>query len=264
MVLNLARRLKTKSSTAVNDDARMSLPRRPFPAVDDRADADDAERIAVMRGHCRIGALAGISGALFGHLVRFARRRPGRPLRVLDLSSGDDDLALRLVDTADRRGLPLQMTVLVPDRWSLDQQQQMMDRWKLNADVVCRDVFRQGLPDGFDVILCALWMHRVDDARAIRLIQSMQMAASGLLLCDWERSRTNLAAAWAASRLVSRSPALRKDAIDSVYAAFTREEFRGIVHRALARPVDVERLVPGCWVVRIDEIAVPAIVPAFA
>ncbi len=225
---------------------------------------EPADHLRALAGLRRLNAVSGVAGSMFRELIGFARARPGRTLRILDVASGGADVPIRWAVWAKKRGLPLHVTTLEISELAIEQQQVAARRSGVTIHSLQRDCLKNGLPDGFDVATCSLFMHHLDDAQAARLLQAMQAAADGLLVCDLERGLLNLSAVWLGSRLLSRSPVVHHDAIVSVKAAYTRSEFARLAERALARPVLCRRSFPARFLMRVDESAVAELSPAFA
>ncbi|MEM9644608.1 MAG: methyltransferase domain-containing protein [Planctomycetota bacterium] len=242
----------------------MTIPRVRVLELMDDPDLPRSDHLRALNGLKRLNAISGVATQLFSHLLTFACKDPGRPLRVLDVASGGGDLPIRWALMAKRRSVAMEFTCVDISPIAVEQQQENAAKHGVALHGMRRDCLKQGLPEGYDVATCSLFMHHLDEAQAARLLQSMQMAANGLLICDLDRSRCNLAAVWAASRVLTRSHVVHHDATASVRAAFTRAEFTELANRALARPVRCHRLLPARFVMRVDEVAVEELSPAFA
>ena len=95
------------------------------------------------------------------------------------------------------------------------------------------DVVAEPLPTGFDVVLCSLFLHHMDDRRATQLLAKMRQAARRIVLVsDLVRSARGQTLAYLASRLLTTSDVVRVDAPRSVRAAFTPSELKNLARRA--------------------------------
>ncbi|TWT65285.1 methyltransferase domain-containing protein [Allorhodopirellula solitaria] len=226
--------------------------------VDERMDApdlpDDQHR-AALAGLRRLNRLSGISGTLFRRLARIAANLPAnRPLRVLDVASGSGDLPIDWLRRASRRKLPLAVTALDRSELAMQTAADAAQAAGVQLGTVVRDCVRDGLPSGFDVVTSSLFMHHLDPHEVSRLIQEMwRVSDRAIVICDLERSRTNLALIAAASRLVTRSDVVHFDASASVHAAYTRDEFATLLHQALCFSVPVKRSPPCRFLAVIDQ-----------
>ncbi|TWT84130.1 hypothetical protein CA13_56060 [Planctomycetes bacterium CA13] len=225
----------------------------------------ESERQRALNGLSRINRLTGLAEVLFHQLERYARDIPDRPLRVLDLASGNGELPISWAAKANRAGLNLCITASDKSENAIDQQQRLAQNANVTIQSVRLDCRKGDLPVGFDVVVCTLLMHQLDEPQAFRLLQSMAQSSNrSVMVCDIERTRWNLAVLKTASHLLSRSPVLRHDSVTTVNASFTREEFRRLAESALARPVKIRSVMPCRFLMTADEMVEPIASPAFA
>ena len=218
-----------------------------------------------LAGLARLNRISGVSPLIFSRIARFAQGRPQRPLKLLDVASGSGDLPVAWAVKARRMGLNIQITTTDISEVAIEQQLVKAHAAGVQLGTLRRDCVTDGLPSGFDLVVCSLFMHHLDDAQTGRLLQAMQASAQrALIVCDLERSMMSLALVKLASRLVSRSYVVHHDAAASVRAAYTCQEFAAIAQRALARPVKVQPLFPCRFLMVVEECAESVPVPAFA
>jgi 2-polyprenyl-3-methyl-5-hydroxy-6-metoxy-1,4-benzoquinol methylase len=95
------------------------------------------------------------------------------------------------------------------------------------------DVLRDELPQGYDIVMCSLFMHHLEEPEVVELLYKMKAAAGRMVLVsDLERCALGYWMALSASRAFCRSPVVHFDAPQSVRAAFTVEEFEGLADEA--------------------------------
>ncbi len=240
------------------------LPRDRQPELMDDPSLPASERRQAMAGLARLNRVSGIAGTMYRRLMRYAEPS-GQVLRVLDVASGAGDLPIAWARRAQREGAALQITTLDVAEVAAAEQQRRAKAAGVVIDSVVHDCLKQPLPCGFDVVTCSLFMHHLDQHDALKLLQSMQaVAGRAMLICDIDRSTSNLAMIGLATRLMTRSRVVHTDAIRSVRAAFTCDEFRALAEEALLRPIQVERSFPCRFIATIDELTVPVIAPSFA
>lgn len=232
----------------------MPLPReRVDEWMDDPALSPERHRHA-LSGLRRLNRISGVAGAMYRQLKRLAAATPDRPLRVLDVASGSGDLPIAWLQAARRAGLPIQVTALDISEVAMQTASESANAAGVQLGTVRRDCLRDGLPGGFDVVTCSLFMHHLDPPDVSRLIQEMWRASErAMVICDLERSRTNLALVAASAHMVTRSDVVHFDASASVRGAYTRPEFAKIVHSTLGFPVRVRRSFPCRFMVLIDQ-----------
>lgn len=240
----------------------MPLPRqRVNEWMDDPALSPERHRHA-LSGLRRLNQISGVSGAMFRQLRRLALASPDHPLHVLDVASGSGDLPIAWLKAAKRHGLSISVTALDISEVAMQTASESANAAGVELGTVRRDCLRDGLPGGFDVVTCSLFMHHLDPPDVSRLVQEMWRASDGsIIICDLERSRTNLALVAASARLVTRSDVVHFDASASVRGAYTRPEFAAMLRSALGFPVHVRRSFPCRFMAIIDQQCEAEMVP---
>ena len=95
----------------------------------------------------------------------------------------------------------------------------------VNVTFHVRDALAEPLPADFDVILCSLFLHHLDEYKAECLLRSMGQSARRMVLVDdLIRSRWGYLMAWFGCRLLSRSRVVHHDGPVSVQGAFRPNE----------------------------------------
>ena len=243
----------------------MTILRETRPWRIDDPKLSEPELGKAFAGFDRLGRANPVSGKMVSAIRGYAAAKGDLPLRVLNLGSGADELLLSWTRRASRTGLDVEVISLERDEVAVERQRARAEAAKVDIQFQQRDILHGPLPQGFDVIVCAQLMHRLNEAHACRLIQSMQLAAQvAVIISDYERTRTNAALLFVASRLVSRSDIVHADTIEGVRSSYTRAEISELVRRALARPVYVSGVSPFYYFITIDELVVPVPAPAFA
>lgn len=202
-----------------------------------------AQHRAALQGLARLNRLSWVERPIYHHLRRYAAAWD-RPLRVLDVATGSGDLPIAWARRARAQGVAMQITAIDISEVALRYAQEQAERAGVDIRFQQRDCLTR-LPSGFDVVTCNLFIHHLDEAAIGRLLLAMRAAAEqAVVVCDLERSRANLAAVWLAARALTPSPVVHEDAVKSVRAALTREEFRRLAESALGHPVAVHSLPP--------------------
>ena len=171
----------------------MTLSRSVQPLRKQDQDMSAAEQRLAFAGFARLNRLSRVAAAVYSELVPHACSVSGRPLRVLDLASGSGDMAIAWALMARRDRLTIQLTTLDRNEVAIEAQQTAAKKHSVELGTLKRDCLSEPLPSGFDVVICSQFIHCLHDQHVIRLLQSMQAAASrAVIVCDWERSRLNL------------------------------------------------------------------------
>src|SRR5262249_23473141 len=105
----------------------------------------------------------------------------------------------------------------------------------------------------FDVITCSLFLHHLGEDAAIELLQRMSHAAGVILVNDLRRSLPGLVAAYAGSRILTRSSVVRTDALLSVRAGYTMAEARGLATAASLKSARIMPRWPFRWLLHSEQ-----------
>lgn len=206
--------------------------------MDDPA-IDPGRHDQALRELARLNGISRTARALYGPIRRLARTRRLQPVRILDIACGAGDVARSLADRLDRAGVAAEVCGcdLSPTAVS-HAERRSGDRVRF---FTC-DALAGPLPDGYDVVTCSLFLHHLDERQTLDLLGRMREAARHMvLISDLHRSRLNLAIAYAATRLFSRSPVVRFDGPVSVLGAYTAEEMAAMVRAAGLAGASVRR-----------------------
>jgi SAM-dependent methyltransferase len=183
----------------------------------DRPDLEPGRLRGALEGLATLNRWSRGERPFLAPLRELARRTAPRPLRVLDLASGGGDVLLRLARGLRGEALELAGCDLNP------RSVELANGRARTAGLALRffelDALSGELPEDRDVLLCSLFLHHLDEQRAV-------------LVSDLDRSRSGWALAWLGSRLLQGSDVVRTDALLSVEGAFTAGEARGLARRA--------------------------------
>lgn len=194
----------------------------------------DADRhLAALEGLRRINWLSR-SGALFWPaLTRLARQADeDRPLRVLDLATGGGDVPLRLARRARQLGLPIEFA-------ACDKSARAVTHAADSAEVAGERLscfvwdIGEGVPEGYDVLMCSLFLHHLGERQALTFLAQLRVAARrAILINDLLRTPLGFVFAWAGTRVLTGSSVVHVDSLLSVQSAFTIHEIRGMANDA--------------------------------
>jgi len=213
----------------------------------DQPDLDAALHAHALNGLERINFLSRTAAALWRPIRRLALERPrSEPLRVLDIGCGGGDVAMALAHEAARSGIPLWVEGCDISQRAIDYaRESSLRRGMTNVAFRRRDVLRESLPSGFDVVLCSLFLHHLDEDGAGRMLREMAMAARRLVLVsDLRRTRVGYVLASLVCRVLTRSPVVKVDGPLSVAAAFTLEEVLELTRRNGMAEATLQRIWP--------------------
>jgi 2-polyprenyl-3-methyl-5-hydroxy-6-metoxy-1,4-benzoquinol methylase len=209
-------------------------PRRRTPELMDQPDLDVDEHRYALDSLGRANFVSLTISAIWPSIRDAALRVSGRPVQVLDLACGGGHLATALARRCRRQGIDAQI-------WGGDLSRVALDHARARAA-------RSGVPDvrfvpldaladlpqmSFDVVLCSLFLHHLDDNDAVAVLRRMKDATRAfVVVSDLRRTRLGYLLAWVGCRLLSRSRVFHEDTSRSVDAAFTSAEVRQLAERA--------------------------------
>ncbi len=198
----------------------------------DQPGLDPARHGAALAGLARINFLSGSARILWPSLASLARACTV-PLRVLDVATGGGDVPIRLMKKARREGLSIHFTGYDLSDTAIEHARGAARLAAATIDFYQRDVINQGIDEPFDVIICSLFLHHLDEQTALEFLRCLPRSAVRLVLInDLERSRLGYLLAFAGSRALSRSRVVHVDGPLSVRAAFTAMEAIELARRA--------------------------------
>ena len=200
--------------------------------MDDPA-LDEAEHARALRGLRFLNRISGTAAALWRSIRPLAAAPGHGAVRVLDIATGSGDIPLMLARMAHRDGLSLSIE-------ACDASERAVRIAELNASKAGEtvrffrlDAVQDRIPGEYDVVMCSLFLHHLEAEHVVEVLYKMRSAARRLLLVsDLNRTRAGYLLAWAATRLFTRSPVVRTDALLSVRAAFEIEEMELLAEEA--------------------------------
>lgn len=196
---------------------------------------DPVRHERALAGLGRINRLSRTVPRLWGELREIIWREQ-RSIRVLEVGCGGGDVLVGLARRAAFERMPIKFIATDVSEQALHRAAQ---RWR-GAGLAAKrvrferlDVLQEPLPDDADVVFCSLLNHHFTGEQNVMLVRKMVDAARRMVLIDdLVRCRRGLMLAAAGARVLSRSPIVHTDAVRSVRAAFTLEEFDAIARQA--------------------------------
>jgi SAM-dependent methyltransferase len=203
------------------------------PELMDQPGLEERLHRAALVGLGRINRFSGTGRVAWDAVQRLVATNVSRTWRVLDLASGGGDVAIDVARRAARAGA----RVLV-DGCDLSPfavrfaTARATERQVENVQFFRQDVLNAPLPDGYDVVMCSLFLHHLPEDVASALLAKMAGAAQRLVLVnDLCRSALGYSLAWLGCRFLTRSPIVHVDGPRSVQAAFSMNEIREVARQ---------------------------------
>ena len=200
------------------------------PELMDDPDLDPAVHRQALAGLARINRFARTTTFLVNQ-IRSRVDSPANeldrdPIRILDIASGGGDVACSIARSLGTR--------VIVEGWDISPTaiavaSARAARLKLtNVEFHQRDILtgstRETAPP-FDMVVCTLFLHHLDQNDACKLFQRMHALANRVVMIDdLRRTSIGLFLAQTVSRILSRSKIVHADGPMSVRAAFTTDE----------------------------------------
>jgi len=219
------------------------LPRRREQEIMDQPSLDPRRHRAALAALGRINFVSASAEIVWAPLQRLAQRL-NRTVRVLDIASGGGDVAIRVSNKA-RRSVRLKVEGCDISPTAIDFATQRSQAEGASVRFFALDALHEPIPNGYDAIMCSLFLHHLDEPDALSLLSRMAQATRHLVLVnDLTRSRAGLFLAHLATRLLSRSAVVHTDGPLSVHGAYTPAEALGLAERAGLHGAKVARRWP--------------------
>jgi 2-polyprenyl-3-methyl-5-hydroxy-6-metoxy-1,4-benzoquinol methylase len=198
-----------------------------------------------LRGLQRINRWSGSSRIYWPWLYQASQAVAPRPLRILDLATGGGDVPIRLWHKAKKAGVKLEIEGCDVSDIAIAHARTLAASQSAGVRFFTLNVLADELPAGYDVFLCSLFLHHLEEQQAITLLKRMAAAAGHMLLInDLVRGPVGYALAYVGTRLLTTSRVVHADGPQSVAAAFTVQEMHQLAQRAGLQSATVRRAWP--------------------
>jgi 2-polyprenyl-3-methyl-5-hydroxy-6-metoxy-1,4-benzoquinol methylase len=196
------------------------------PELMDEPNLDSAAHAQALTGLARVNWWSRSAAIVRPALRRLAADcSDARPLRVLDVACGGGDVTAAIARWARQECLPLRVSACDISPTALEISRRRADSAGVTIDFFQHDLLRHPLPAEFNVVMCSLFLHHLDEPDAARVLRSMAAAAGrAVLVNDLIRSRRGYWLAVLGPRLLTRSRIVHLDGPLSVAGAFTPAE----------------------------------------
>jgi 2-polyprenyl-3-methyl-5-hydroxy-6-metoxy-1,4-benzoquinol methylase len=210
----------------------------------DQPDLDIRRLRLALTGLARLNSVSR-SVAIVARPITALAAELGRPITVLDVATGGGDLPVGLWRRARRTGTPVQILGIDVNPHTIEIARARAAISNGAVRFTQGDALNDELPGMFDVVVCSLFLHHLDNQEVVPLLAKMAAATRHLLLAnDLVRSRPALLGVSLAARLLTTSPIVWTDAPRSVRAAFTLRELNGFAQEVGLSGARVSRRFP--------------------
>lgn len=191
------------------------------------------EHRRALRGLARINRISSVERQFWRRIRALPRTAADAPLRVLDVACGGGDIAASLALRARAHGQAWTIEGCDISEQALAIARERAAARGAGVRFFRHDILGEPLPDSYDVITCALFLHHLGGEEAVAVLRRLAGAARRLLVVsDLRRCRLGLWAALWTPRVLTSSAVVWEDAVLSVRAAFVPAELRSIAQQA--------------------------------
>jgi len=234
------------SSSALSLSANGLARRRSIPEIMDQPELAPPALERALRSITRLNQWSGAGPGICRQLSRCLKLERGDRISILDVGCGSADVSLKILRLLRRRGLQAKLAACDKSPVAVARARSLAKRWGLSgASFFAADAVYDDLGGPYDVVMCSLFLHHLDEVAGVRLLERMRQAArDAVLVDDLCRSSKGYWLARVASRLLTTSPVVRFDAPASVRSAWTPAEALGLAEQAGLTGVRVVRRWP--------------------
>jgi SAM-dependent methyltransferase len=203
------------------------------PELMDQPGLEEPLHRVALAGLGRINRFSGSGRIIWNAVERLVATNGSRAWRLLDLGSGGGDVAIDVARRAARAGARVTVDGFDMSPFAVRYATaRATERQVENVQFFRRDVLNEPLPEGYDVVMCSLFLHHFPEDVASALLARMAGAAERLVLVnDLCRSALGYWLAWLGCRFLTRSPIVRVDGPLSVQSAFSMKEIQEVARQ---------------------------------
>ena len=205
------------------------------PELMDQPGLSESEHAQALAGLRRVNSLSSSVGHLWSALRSLAERRSSQtPLRVLDLACGGGDVAIRLALKARRSQIPMEIDGCDMSPTALRIAREASQQAGLDPkNFFSLNALNDPLPQGYDIIMCSLFLHHLAEDEAQHLMKAMAATARrAILIDDLLRTQWGYALCCVGCRILTRSRIVHVDGPLSVQGAFTVSEVTALAEQS--------------------------------
>ncbi|QGQ22413.1 methyltransferase domain-containing protein [Gimesia benthica] len=217
--------------------------RQREPELMDQPGLSDAEHGSALTGLSRVNWFSRSSSIFWGPLSKLAQTIDQRPVKILDIASGGGDVSIDLAMRARQTGLDIEISGCDISEYAVRHATERAQQKGLEKiHFFQSDIFQEPAERRYDLVMCSLFLHHLDEPQAVQLMQWMSESTRHLLLInDLRRTRLGYWLAWCGCRLLTRSPIVHTDGPISVAAAFSIDETEQLARQAGLNQVQISR-----------------------
>lgn len=215
------------------------------PELMDSPDVDVIAHEQALKGLCRINTISCAASAAWSPIRELAKKSTRAPLRILDVASGSGDTVIQIKQKSEKEKIPITIAGCDKSETAVQCARKNAASAKADAEFFQFDISQDVLPETYDVIMCSLFLHHLTREDALRWMRTLKNSgAKTVIINDLERSALGFAAAFIGSRILTRSPIVHFDAVQSVRNAFSAREMKQLALEAGWKNFTIRKIWP--------------------
>ncbi len=212
--------------------------------MDDPA-LDASEHLHALRGLSRINRISRSVPIVWEPIQALAREIGARPLQVLDIATGAGDVPIGIAQRAQRVGIRLQIDACDRSPRAVEYAHRQAEQAGVEVRFFELDALADPISSEYDVLMCSLFLHHLEDAQVVDLLRRMGGATRHLVVInDLIRSPASFLLVYLGTRLFSSSQVVHIDGPRSVRAAYTMQEIQAMAAQAGLKGANIARRWP--------------------
>jgi hypothetical protein len=186
-----------------------------------------------LAGLGRLNRLSGIAGAIVRQLKSVFRTPGVGPLKVLDIATGGGDIPVAVAKSAARHGLAIEIDACDKSETALRFARKRARDHGARVNFFRFELGAEPIPRDYDVLISTLFLHHLSQEQTVSFLRDLSGACRrGMILNDLRRCCAGLMLTSFLVPVLTRSSVVRADSVQSLRAAYTLPEIKGLAARA--------------------------------
>lgn len=156
---------------------------------------------------------------------------PKSPIKILDLGCGGGDGLRAIADWGRKNGIPLQLCGLDANAYTVEYARQRSTDYNEIQYQQVNVLDASFDPKGYDIILCALFLHHFDGSELDQLLNRLNQSGAYLLINDLHRHWLAYYLFYLVCFVFQASDMTREDGLLSVRKGFRKTEWTTMLKR---------------------------------
>jgi 2-polyprenyl-3-methyl-5-hydroxy-6-metoxy-1,4-benzoquinol methylase len=217
----------------------------------DAPDLPPSRFAETLKGLGRVNRVTRSARLMWPDLGATVRRRPDRPIRVLDVACGGGDVLIALWRRAAKAGLKVDFVGCDLSATAVSYAQDAAAKAGAPIEFFVHRVPQDALPESYDLIISTLFLHHLDEDGAVAFLRdAAAKAGDRIVIQDLVRSKLSYWFARLGTGVLLLNDICREDGRTSVEGAFTSLEAADLARKAGLRGAEIAPRFPFRYLIR--------------